>query len=299
MQLRLAVAVDQPYGRFAEVLGERGPRQFNTGLGRAVGGSAHYRTQLHALGQRLQGDLHLHGTGVGRHGRRDFTHLAHGLDARVIQEADGDRRLRRRLHQQRLIDVEHRIALAIARQAEDRHGGLHYLADFCLARGNHSRCFSDQRGIAELFAGVGQLGLGGGQGTLAAAQRGLGGIVFAAAGVALGQELFLAHEGGGRLFDPRLLGHNLGLGGIDVGLQVFGIELGQHLLGADAIAHVHHALDDLAAHTEGQIGLHTGLDIAGQRDCCGKIRRLHGLHEYPRVLLGLSLFLATAAQQRE
>lgn len=251
MQLRLAVAVDQPYGGFVEVFGQGRPRQLDAGLGRAVGRGTDHRPQLHAFGQRLQGDLDLHSAGVGRHGGRHFANFALGLDAGVIQQADGDRRIRRRLHQQRLIDVEHRIALAVLGQAENRHGGLHHLAHFRLARSNHTGRVGDQGGVAELFAGVGQLGLGGGERTLTAAQRGLGGVVFAAAGIALGQELFLTYKSGSSLFDPRLLGHDLGLGRVDVGLQVLGIELGQHLLGGVAVAHIHHALDDLAAHAEG------------------------------------------------
>jgi len=83
------------------------------------------------------------------------------------------------------------------------------------------------------------------------------------------------------LLDPRLLGHDLGLGGIDVGLQILGIEPGQHLSGFDAIAYIHHALDDLAADAEGQIGLHAGLDISGQRDGRGEIGGLYGLNKDP------------------
>ena len=148
-----------------------------------------------------------------------------------------------------------------------------------------------------MFTGVGQLRLRCGQGTLAAAQRGLGGVVFAAAGVALGQEFFLAHKSGGGLLDPRLLGHDLGLGRIHVGLQILGIELGQHLFGAHAVAHIHHALDDLAAHAKGQVGLHARLHIPGQRDGRSKIRGLHGLHEHSGMLLGFGVFLAASAQQ--
>jgi hypothetical protein len=71
------------------------------------------------------------------------------------------------------------------------------------------------------------------------------------------------------------------------------------LPGADAIAHIHQALDDLAADAKGQIGLHPRLDIAGQRNRRGEVERLHGLHKYPGMLLGLGFILATAAQQRQ
>jgi multidrug efflux pump subunit AcrB len=61
---------------------------------------------------------------------------------------------------------------------------------------------------------------------LTAAQRGLGGIVFAATGVALGQEFFLAYEGGGGLLDPCLLGHDLGLSGVVLALIPTGTPMG-------------------------------------------------------------------------
>ncbi|MNR29857.1 hypothetical protein D3C85_1472720 [compost metagenome] len=90
------------------------------------------------------------------------------------------------------------------------------------------------------------MGLGGGQRTLAAAQLSLGGVVFALAGVALGQEFLLAHERGGGLFDPRLFGNYLRLGRIDAGLQILRIEPGEHLSGRHPITDIDRALDDLA-----------------------------------------------------
>ena len=42
------------------------------------------------------------------------------------------------------------------------------------------------------------------------------------------------------------------------------IKVHQHLPGFNAIAHIHHALDDLAADTEGQFSLHACLHITGQ-----------------------------------
>ncbi len=60
----------------------------------------------------------------------------------------------------------------------------------------------------------------------------------------------LTHESGRRLLHAGLFGDDLGLSGIDVGLQIFRIEFGQHLFGGDAVADIDHALDDLAADAE-------------------------------------------------
>ena len=214
-----------------------------------------------------------------------------------VEQADDHRFVLRRLCQQRFVDVEHRVALAVPGQAENRHGGLHHLADFGLTRGNHPRRVGDQRGVAQLFTGVGQLRLGRRQGALAAAQGGLGGIVFALAGVALGQEFLLANESGGGLFDSGLFGNDLRLSRVDAGLQVLGIEFGQHLFGRNPITDIDRTLDDLAANAERQVGLDPRLNITGQGHRRRVIRRFYLLHEYPRTVLFDRFFIATGAQQ--
>ncbi|MNP13056.1 hypothetical protein D3C76_1053210 [compost metagenome] len=113
--------------------------------------------------------------------------MALGLDLRVIDQAHGDGMLARWRHQQGLIDVEHRITLAIAGQAENRHRGLDHLADFGLALGDHPVRLGHQGGVAQLFTGVGQLCLSGLEGALAAAQSRFGRVVLTLAGVTLGQ----------------------------------------------------------------------------------------------------------------
>ncbi|MNE59343.1 hypothetical protein D3C80_1544290 [compost metagenome] len=112
------------------------------------------------------------------------------------------------------------------------------MADFGLTRSNDARCIGDQCGVAQLIPGIGQLRLGGAQGALTAAQRRLGRVVFALAGVALGQEFLLAHERRGALFDQGLFGHHLRLGRVDIGLQVLGIEPGQHLFGRHPVTDI-------------------------------------------------------------
>ncbi|MNE80757.1 hypothetical protein D3C80_1773570 [compost metagenome] len=104
----------------------------------------------------------------------------------------------------------------------------------------------------------------------------------------------LAHEGGGVLFDLGLFGDDLCLGRIHVGLQVLGIEPGEHLPGRNPVTDIHGTLDDLPADTERQLGLHPGLDIAGQRDVDGVVGQLDLLHENPwPVLLDRFLFVAS------
>ncbi|MCY1431180.1 hypothetical protein D9M71_471430 [compost metagenome] len=101
---------------------------------------------------------------------------------------------------------------------------------------------------------------------LVAAQRGFGRVVLALAGVALGQEFLLTDKGCGGLRDPRLRGEYLGLGRVDVVLQVFRVQARQHLVSLDVVANVDAARNDLAAHAERQVGLHPRLYIAGQGD---------------------------------
>ncbi|MNC42859.1 hypothetical protein D3C75_916900 [compost metagenome] len=127
---------------------------------------------------------------------------------------------------------------------------MNHLADLGLALGDDPIGLGDQRGIAQLFVGIGQLRLRGLERALVAAQRGFGGIVFALAGVALGQQLLLAHERGTGLGDPRLRGEHLGLGRVDIVLQVFRVKPGEHLVGLDVIAHVDATRNDLAADAE-------------------------------------------------
>ncbi len=66
------------------------------------------------VGQRAEGDLDLHGAALGRDGRGHFTDLAGGLDSRFVEQGHGNGLVAGRLHQQRFIDVEHRVAFAVA-----------------------------------------------------------------------------------------------------------------------------------------------------------------------------------------
>ncbi len=151
-----------------------------------------------------------------------------------------------RLDEQRFVNIEHRVALTITRQVKNRHRRLHHLPDFRLTRRNHPRCIRDQRGITQLLAGIGQLRLRGFQRTFAAAHGSLCGVIFAAAGVTLGQQLLLARERSAGLTHTSLLGGHSSSCRIDIDLQILGVEPGQNLPGSDPVADIHVALNDLA-----------------------------------------------------
>ncbi|MNO75423.1 hypothetical protein D3C76_664690 [compost metagenome] len=218
-----------------------------------------------------------------------------GLDLGVVQQADDHPGIAGRRHQQGFVDIEHGIAITVAGQAEDRHGRLHHLANLGLALGNHAVSLGHQSGVAELFLGIGQLRLGSLERALVAAQRGFGRVVFALAGVALGQEFLLTDKGCGGLRDTRLGGEHFGLGRVDVVLQVFRVESGQHLVGLDVITDIDAARDDLAADAERQVGLHPRLHVAGQGDPGGEVGGFDPQYTDPGQYLG-GFFLAAACE---
>ncbi len=253
---------------------------------------------MHTGRHVLQADLDLHGAALRGNGRGDLAHEAARLDLGIVEQADDHPSIARRRHQQGFVDIEHRVAIAVPSQAEDRHGRLHHLADLGLALGDHAIGFGHQSGVAQLLVGAGQLRLGGLERALITAQGRFGGIVFAAAGVALGQQFLLAHEGGTGLGNPCLCGEHFGLGRIDVVLQVLGVQARQHLVGLDVVTDVDTAGDDLATNTERQVGLHTRLNIASQGHPGREVGRLYLLHAYPRQNLG-GFLLATASEHQQ
>ncbi|MNN35402.1 hypothetical protein D3C81_1492520 [compost metagenome] len=125
----------------------------------------------------------------------------------------------------------------------------------------------------------------------------LGRVVFALAGVTLGQQFLLTHERRRTLRHPRLLGDDLRLGRIDIGLQILRVEPGQHLLGCHSITDVNRTLDDLATHTKRQLRLYPCLDITGEGNRGRVIRRLDDLHEHPRQVFLHGFFLVASRQQ--
>ncbi|MNV66164.1 hypothetical protein D3C71_1589040 [compost metagenome] len=87
------------------------------------------------------------------------------------------------------------------------------------------------------------------------------------------------------------------LGRIDIGLQILGVEPGQHLLGGHSITDVDRALDDLATHAERQLRLYPGLDITGEGNRDRVIGRLDDLHEHPWQVFLHGFFLVASRQQ--
>ena len=127
---------------------------------------------------------------------------------------------------------------------------------------------------------------------LGRAQRRLGLVVVAARGVAAGQKILLALEGGRRLPQPGLGRGDAGLGRDQLGLLLVGIEPGQHLVQHDMVADIDQALADLAAQAKRQVGAHLRGDHAGQGDGRREIDDFRGhdldpgdRHHLGRVLL--------------
>ncbi|MNP13055.1 hypothetical protein D3C76_1053200 [compost metagenome] len=109
----------------------------------------------------------------------------------------------------------------------------------------------------------------------------------------------LTDKGGGGLGHARLFGKDFGLGRIDIGLQVLGVEPGQDLVGLDVIADVDAAGNDLAAHAKRKIGLHPRLNITGQRHRSREITGLNSLYADPGQLGFSSLFFAAPRQHQQ
>ena len=193
LQRHPLVITDQPHRRLAPGLGQRRPGQHDA-IARAQAGGDH-GAQVHLWRHVLQRHLDLEGAALRVDGRGDLAHLALGGHLRLAEEGDGHVLALQLLVEQRFVDVEHGVTLALAGEGEDRHRGLHHLADFGVAAGDHAVGRGLQLGIGEHVAGVCGLGLGGVQGAAGGTQLGLCLVELAPAGVALGQQLALALEG--------------------------------------------------------------------------------------------------------
>ncbi|EAZ60706.1 hypothetical protein PA2G_04072 [Pseudomonas aeruginosa 2192] len=296
LQTRLALLVEQPDRRLLADLGQRRPGQHHAVLGRRGDAGVDHAAEAHFRRHRVEADLDLQRTAALVHRRGDLADLAAGGDFRLAEQADGDPLAVDIVAEQRLVDVEHRVALAVAGQGEDRHGGLHHLADLGLAGGDDPGVGGTQLGIGKQVAGVGQLRLGGLQRTLRAAHRGQRLVVLALAGVALGQQRLLplvVEVGELRL---RLLRGDRRLGVLHVAALVLRVEPRQHLASRDVVADIDQALDDLAADTERLVGLYPCLDVAGDRGGRGELGHLHRLRQHTDVFLGGRLGAATDKQ---
>ena len=75
-------------------------------------------------------------------------------------------------------------------------------------------------------------------------------------------------------------GHTRGRG-VKLGLLLGRIEPGQEVAGIDVGADIHQAREHAPAHTKGEVGAETRLDLAGQREGSLSVLRLHnfGVHE--------------------
>jgi hypothetical protein len=194
------------------------------------------------------------------------------------------------------VDVEHRVALAVARQHEDRLRLRHHLAGLGHLRDDDAVGLGLELGVAELVVGLGELALGLCQLRLCRAGGRVGLVVLATGGIAGRQQILLAFEGAGRLPQGRLGRLHAGLGGLQLGLLLVGIEPGQHLVGGDVVADIGQPRGDLAADPERHLALHLGGDRAGQGDLGREVCNL-GRDDVDALKRRWRAFLSAAGQQ--
>ena len=126
-----------------------------------------------------------------------------------------------------------------------------------------------QGGVVGLVAGYIQVGAGLAQLSLGRIETTLYRVVLGAADdLALQQCLMTIQLGAGQLV-VRLGGGKTGTGRIQLQVHIIGIEGGQHIALADAIAHIHLALADLAGNTKAQLRLVAGADFARENILTG------------------------------
>ena len=110
-------------------------------------------------------------------------------------------------------------------------------------------------------------------------------VVGCAGGEAARQEIALPVKG--RLRHAQLglrRGYPCGRG-IKFGLLLGRIKPGQEVAGIDVGAHVHQAREHAPAHTKGEVGAETRLDLAGERERSLSVLRLHNFGVYERGTL--------------
>lgn len=300
LQVGAVFVVQHPHRRVPALLEQRRPGQHHAGLRGLRQLGPHHAAQAHGGGDPVEADLHLQRAAAVVDGGGDFADAALDLHGRVGEQVDADRLIALVALEQRFVDVEHGVPLAFAGQGEDRQGGLHHLADLAAALGNDAVGGGLEFGVGELVFGGGLLGKGGVQGALCGTAFGLGAVVFAAAGVALGQQLALAPEVDLGQAQPRLLGRDGGAGVVHLGAQLLRVEAGQDLAGLHPVADVDMALDDLAADAEGLLRLDPRLDVAHHAGARGVVGAGGLAHQYAgQVFLRCVLAAAGQCQRRQ
>ena len=291
---RLGPGVDGPHGRLAVSAGKGAPRDHHelAGLEPALaddGGAERHRGR-----RMLDADLGPDGSGGPVHGRGDLTHGALCLHGRIGHQRQRDGGIGELAGEDRLVDVEHRVAWSVLGDREDGLRRLHDLPRLGLAGRDDAGNARPQHRVGKMVAGGAELGPCGVERGLRRTEGFLSLIVLPLGRVALGEQRLLAFVAGGRLAEHGLGGLDGGLGGGHRRLLLLRVESGQHLVGRHVVADIDQALGDAAAHPKGQIALDLRADFAGQphrRRIVGQRGRLD-LHHGWRVLRPARLLLA-------
>ena len=178
---------------------------------------------------------------------RDLTHGAPCLHGRIGHQRQLDGGIGELVGEDRLVDVEHRVARSVLGDREDGLRRLHDLPRLGIAGRDDAGNAGPQHGVGKMVAGSAELGPCRVKRGLGRAVGFLGLIVLPLGREALGEQRLLAFVGGGRLAEHGLGGPDGGLGGGHRRLLLLRVESGQHLVGRHVVADIDQALDDPAA----------------------------------------------------
>ena len=204
-----------------------------------------------AAGGCLDTDLDPDGSAGRVHGRRDLANGALCFHIRIGHQRQLDGGLAGFVGEDRLVDVEHRVARAVLGDRENALCHLYDLPRLGIAGGNDAGNARPQDGVRKLVAGGAKLGLCRIERGLGRAVGFLGLVMFPFGREALGEQGLLAFVGGCRLAEHGLGGLDGGLGRGHRRLLLLWVESGQHLVGRHVVADVNCALDDPAADPKG------------------------------------------------
>ena len=196
------------------------------------------------------------------------------------------------------IKGENRVARSVLRQSESRLRRLRHLPRFDIARGDHAGMAGAQFGMRQGVLGRHDLRLGGVERTGRRALGALREIEGRLGGVAVGEQGFLAGEGGVGLMHRRLRAGQPGLSRPQIGLLLGRVEPGEHVVRGDMLADIGLALDHPPADTEGQIALNLRPHGPGQGDEAVVGLRLDPLgHHRERRARRLGRFFAAGGER--
>ena len=182
----------------------------------------------------------------------------------------------------RFADVEYGVALAILRQGEDGLCRLHDLADFQMAFRDDARHTCAKLGVAEIIFRRSQLCIGGFKRALCASQLFLRLVKRNTRREAIGEQSILAVKRRLRDAQSEIRRDDSRACCVDIGLLFGRIDRGQQLASIDVRADIDETRDHPSADAKGELGLETGLQLAGQRYRTLMLLGAHdvGAHEF-------------------